>query len=285
LGLGLTVLILTAVVASSNLREIYNSQKDFVVGTLFSAVGFFFGKAFSHTQEQKALEFIQEPPNNRVAEALSGRIRRALHDRGAFEDVAVLERTVEAAAGRLLKYFDSRAQRLEFYWDSADLTYALDELDRAAADLARLRIRLEGGSVRIPSGRDVPGPALMLINRSVAAANDRGRELYEWLKHETGDAIGDDSWAVFGVLVYDIRKAERALGMLRSGRAAGYTEEYLTEVAAYLTVGLERAKAFRDLAVTGHIKMPELFTIMTGDMADALTRINKVMAEVKARSN
>jgi hypothetical protein len=272
-------------VASSNLREIYNSQKDFVVGSLFSAVGFFFGKAFSRTQEQQALQFIQEPPNDRVSEALSGRIRRDLHDRGAFEDIAVLERTVDAAAGRLLKYFDSRAQRLEFYRDSTDLTYALDELDRAAADLAHLRARLEGGPAGTPPGRDVPGPALMLINRSVAAANDRGRELYEWLKHEAGDAIGDDAWAVFGVLAYDIRKAERALGILRSGRAAGYTEEYLTEVAAYLTVGLERATAFRDLVVSGPAKMPELFTIMISDMANALGQTNKAMADLRARSN
>jgi len=271
------------VVASPNLREIYDSQKDFVVGTLFSMVGFFFGKAFSRTHEQKALELIRDRPAGPVAEVMSGEIRRTLHDRGAFEDVRVLERNVESAAGRLLKYFDSRAQRLDFYQGSADLTAALEDLDHAAADLARLRERLEGGAAEVRSAEDPAGPALTAVNRSITAANDRGRELYEWLNRQPDTAIGDDSWAVFGVLAYDIRKAERALGVVRSGRASRYTGEYLTEAAGYLTAGLERAKAFKELMAAGQVKMPELFDIMTADITAALDGVNRLTPEVNAR--
>lgn len=284
-GLALTVLILTSVVATPNLQEIYSSQKDFVVGSLFALVGFAFGKAFSRTQEQKALELIRDRPTGHVAEVLSGEINRTLHARGAFEDVVVLERNIEAAADRLLKYFDTRAQRLESYRDSADLTAALDDLDHAAADLRRLRDRLAGYSAGTPLRNGLAGPALASINRSISAANDRGRELYELLKVEAADSIGDDSWAVFGVLAYDIRKAERTLGRLRNGRDTEYNDEYLAEVGDYLRAALERAKVFKEMVGTGPTKMPELFTIMIGDMTAALNGIDRIAAAATARSS
>src|SRR5918997_1851596 len=73
--LGLAALIILAVVALPNLLSIYNSQKDFVVGSMFALVGFLFGKAFSRTHEQKALELIRDQPTLQVTNAVSEEVK------------------------------------------------------------------------------------------------------------------------------------------------------------------------------------------------------------------
>lgn len=148
------------------------------MGSLFALVGFLFGKAFSRTHEQKALELLRDERNPHVAAALSSEIKRTLHDRGAFEELSVLERNVEAAAGRLLEYFDSQAAKLDFYRDSPLLTVALDDVDHAAANVTRLRKRLEGASNTLKVEKDETGPALASIHRDLHESNRRRIELY-----------------------------------------------------------------------------------------------------------
>ncbi len=275
---GLAVLILLAVVSSPNLLEIYNSQKDFVVGSMFALVGFLFGKAFSRTHEQKALELIRNQATPHVATAVSEEIKRTLHDRGAFEELSVLERNIEAAGGRLLEYFDSQAAKLDFYRQSPPLTVALDDLDHAAANIFRLRLRLEGEqSEPGPSATDETVPAFASIRRDLHESNRRRIELYEHLKLRMEKDIEDDSWAILGVMTSDILKAERTLGLLRSGRSAGSTEECVSQIIGYLTAALSRAEEFRESTITKGVAMPELFHVMTSDISKALKGISSLL--------
>ena len=275
--LGLAVLIIIAVVASPNLLEIYNSQKDFVVGSLFALVGFLFGKAFSRTHEQKALELIRDQnATPQVATALSREIKRKLHDQGAFEELSVLERNINAAASRLLEYFDSQAAKLDFYHHSPPLTVALDDLDHAAANVARLRNRLAGVRSTPESAKDAVGPDFASIHRDLHESNRRRIEVYEHLKLRNDKNIDDDSWTILGVMTSDILKAERTLALLRSGCLAGPAEESMRQIIGYLTAALARAEEFRKLTATEGIAMPELFHVMTNDIHKTLKRISSL---------
>ena len=276
--LGIAVLIILAVVSSPNLLEIYNSQKDFVVGSMFALVGFLFGKAFSRTHEQKALELIRDQATPPVAAAVSEEVKRALHDRGAFEELSVLERNIDAAGGRLLEYFDSQAAKLDFYRQSPPLTIALDDLDHAATNVSRLRRRLEGTQNEPgPSTDDETVPAFASIRRDLHESNRRRIELYEHLKLRTEKDIEDDSWAILGVMTSDILKAERTLGLLCSGGRAGSAEEYANQIIGYLTAALSRAEEFRESTITKGVAMPELFHVMTSDINKALKGIGGLL--------
>lgn len=274
--LGLAVLVVVAVVALPNLLEIYKSQKDFVVGTLFALVGFLFGKAFSQTHEQKALELVRAKATPQIAEALSREIKSTLHDRGAFEELSVLERNVNAAAGRLLEYFDSQAAKLDFYRDSPPLTVALDDLDHAAANVARLRSRMEGMQKPAGSTKDTVGPEFAAIHRDLHESNRRRIELYEHLKARARESVNGDAWAILGVMTSDILKAERTLALLRSGSSGDSAGEYLRQIIGYLTAALARAGEFRESMATGGVAMPELFDVMMSDMHKALERISRL---------
>lgn len=276
--LGLAVLIILAVVSSPNLLEIYNTQKDFVVGSMFTLVGFLFGKAFSRTHEQKALELIRNQTTPYVAAAVSEEIKRTLHDRGAFEELSVLERNIDAAGGRLLEYFDSQAAKLDFYRQSPPLTVALDDLDHAAANIFRLRGRLEGAESEPGSSLDDEAvPAFASIRRDLHESNRRRIELYEHLKLRMEKDIEDDSWAILGVMTSDILKAERTLGLIRGGRAAGSAEECVSQIIGYLTAALSRAEEFRESTITKGVAMPELFHVMTSDINKALKGISSLL--------
>jgi hypothetical protein len=269
--LALAVLIVLAVIASPNLLDIYNSQKDFVVGSMFALVGFLFGKAFSRTYEQKALEFIRDRATSPVAAAVSEEITRTLHARGVFEELSVLERNIDAASGRLLEYFDSQAARLDFYRDSSPLTVALDELDHAAANVLRLRCRLEGKQSELPAHlADEVGPALASIHRDIHESNRRRIELYELLKFRTESDISDGSWAIFGVVTSDVLKAERTLALLRSGRTDNSPEESASQVIGFLAAAFSRAEEFRESTATDGVAMPEIFHVMSTDISKAL---------------
>ena len=275
--LGLAVLIIIAVVASPNLLEIYNSQKDFVVGSLFALVGFLFGKAFSRTHEQKALELIRDhDATPQVATALSREIKRTLHDQGAFEELSVLERNVKAAVSRLLEYFDSQAAKLDFYHHSPPLTVALDDLDHAAANVARLRNRLAGMRSTPESATDEVGPDFASIHRDLHESNRRRIEVYEHLKLRNDKNIDDDSWTILGVMTSDILKAERTLALLRSGCLGGPAEESMSQIIGYLTAALARAEEFRESTATEGVAMPELFHVMTSDIHKTLKRISSL---------
>jgi hypothetical protein len=278
--LGLAILVIVAIIASPNLLEIYNSQKDFVVGSLFALVGFLFGKAFSRTHEQKALELIRDRTTPQVAAALSREIKSMLHDRGAFEELSVLERNVNAAAGRLLEYFDSQAAKLDFYRDSPPLTVALDDLDHAAANVVRLRSRMEGMRSTSDSATNEIGPAFASIHRDLHESNRRRIELYEHLKSRPGRNIDGDSWAILGVMTSDILKAERTLALLRTGCFAGSAGEHVSQIIGYLTAALARAEEFRESMETEGVAMPELFDVMTSDVHKALERISTLTSQV-----
>ncbi|RSM79379.1 hypothetical protein DMH04_32020 [Kibdelosporangium aridum] len=88
--MGVVTAITIAALAFANLREVYNSQKDFVVGLLASLAAVCFTKAFSRTRETHAVELIREdrPGSGLVAEALDGVVRKRLDRKGVFEATA-----------------------------------------------------------------------------------------------------------------------------------------------------------------------------------------------------
>lgn len=274
--LGLAVLVVISIIALPNLLEIYNAQKDFVVGSLFALVGFFFGKAFSRTHEQKALEVIRDKAAPTVVAALSREFDRTLHDRGAFKELSVLERNINAAVGRLLEYFDSQAAKLDFYRYSSPLAVAVDDLDHAAVNVVRLRNRLEGKEIVPESTTDTTIAAFASLHRDLHESNRRRIELYEYLKLQKDKYIDGDSWAIFSVMTSDILKAERTLALLRSGCLGGSPSEFMRQIVGYLTAALSRAEEFRKSASADSVEMPELFNIMSSDMHAALETISSL---------
>jgi hypothetical protein len=139
LMLGFAVLVLIAVVALSDLQTIYQSDKDFIVGSLLSLVGFCFGKAFSRTQEQKAIEIIRTARDGAVDGVLKEEMSVRLHRDGVFEELSVLARNVDAALERLGEFCDSQCRIPDFYRRARLLQVALDDLDKTGSSVIRLQ--------------------------------------------------------------------------------------------------------------------------------------------------
>lgn len=184
--LGLTTVIVIAVLAFGNLQQIFDSQKDFIVGLLASLAGVCFTRAFSRAAEDKALELIranaegpvrdelteratelirQAPegpvrdavvekavglihasPSGPVGDALTEIERQRLDQRGAFEHIALLERNIDAAQDRISEYYQAQAQNLDFHRNAPLLRVVLDDLDNVSVNANRLRHAIQASS-------------------------------------------------------------------------------------------------------------------------------------------
>jgi hypothetical protein len=153
--LGVVVLAFTLAVAATNLQAIYQAQKDFIVGSLLSLTGFCFGKALSRTKEQRALELIQTAPTEAVAAALRIDRRVSLHNDGVFQRLSLLARDLEAATARISEYYDTEARRPYFYRSLPLLRVALEDLDRANANIIDVE-QILGAAVESPAYVIVP---------------------------------------------------------------------------------------------------------------------------------
>lgn len=280
LTVGLADLVFIAVIASSNLRNIYNSQKDFLVGTLFSVAGFCFGRAFSRTQEQRALEMIGAPTET-VDRVLRRKMEERLHEEGAFRTLSVLDRDIEAAVGRLSEYYDSQARRLQFYRHAPLLRVALDDLDKAAANVATLRATLDGGKQTNPY-EGIPVSIrldLMRTRRDLREAIGRRDQAYEWLADRLGTEA-QEAWDLFAVMTADMLKGDRMLEALGGQRIAYPLPEYLRTVHGYLAAALLRAEEFERTLAQHDVAKPTIYNVMVADLGSACTILSELVPKV-----
>jgi hypothetical protein len=274
---GLVILLVTLTVAFSNLQQIYDAQKDFVVGSLLSLSGFCFGRALSRTTEQKALELIHTAPTTEISDALRERMSVRLHDAGAFEQLSRLERNVDAAVERLSEYYDAQSQRLDFYRHAPLLRVALDDLDKAAANVVGLRQTLRG-SADGPALAMPPAVRLALISvrRDLREALNRRDRAYEWLAARLDRTEQEEAWDLFAVMTADIIKGTRTLEALLSQHAPDPADEYLRTVVGYLDAALRRASEFATAVGRRDVTLPKIFEVMLDDLSKAVGALRAV---------
>ncbi|MEH1122948.1 hypothetical protein [Micromonospora sp. CPCC 206061] len=241
---GTAVVLITAIVAAANLREIYLSQKDFVIGSLLSLAGFCFGKAVNRTAEERA-QWLQES--------------------GASDDLSKLESSIHSTTERLS----------EFYWRLDDrpdlLRVAVDDLNKATAYLSSLRHEL-GATVnrqewQIPATAEV---ALDRIRRDLHEAINRLNRTRERLAPALAGPEYERLWDLFDVLSTDLLKANRNLDATRGAHLPFPPQLQVENAANYLNAASERADEFTALLTARGVEMPETFRIMCRDLRGAI---------------
>lgn len=274
--MGVVVAITIAALAFSNLREVYNSQKDFVVGLLASLAAVCFTKAFSRTNETNALELIREDRAGPVAEALDEVVRKRLHRKGVFEATALLQRNVEAAQDRLTEYYHAQAQQLEFYKHAPLLRVVISDLDKVLGNT----VSLQNGVGRPKDDHreyDIAAKArhmLVSILRDLRESVKRKDAAYESLRVKDDGYVSAEAWDVFAVLTGDLLKAELILESLLCEHIRFPPEEALRTAVEYIDAGLKRAKEFKD--AIGEPNCPMVFHIMVADLSSAIDALRRV---------
>jgi hypothetical protein len=274
--MGIVVAVTIAALAFSNLREVYNSQKDFVVGLLASLAAVCFTKAFSRTNENRALELIREDRAGPVAAALDEIVRKRLDSKGVFEATALLQRNVEAAQDRLSEYYHAQAQELEFYKHAPLLRVVISDLDKVLGNV----VSLQGGLGKPGSGdlgyRIAARDRHMLISilRDLRESVKRKDTTYESLRAKSDSIVSAEAWDVFAVLTGDLLKAEITLEGLLCEHIRFPPEEGLRSIVEYIDAGLKRAKEFQD--TIGEPNSPMVFHIMLADLSSAIDALRRV---------
>jgi hypothetical protein len=253
---GLLTVLVTSVVAFTNLQDIYNAQKDFVVGSLLSIAGFCFGRALNRTDEV---------------------ISDHLHNAGAFQELSRLERNVDAAVERLSEYYDAQCQQLDFHRHSPLLRVALDDLNKTTANVIKLRSDLGDSSetegYKLPSAARL---ALISARRDLNEAINRRNQVYEWLAPQLDPRSETATWDIFAVMSSDLIKGTRTLEALLTQHVSGSPEERLPPIRGYLTMAIKRAEEFTEAMPHTNISIPKVFDVMVGDIAKALDVIDRV---------
>ncbi|MEU6880689.1 hypothetical protein [Streptomyces sp. NPDC046712] len=248
---GLILLVLISVIAYENLQSIFNEEKDFVIGTLFSLAGFCFAKAVTRSRGDQALEI--------------------LRDTGAFEQIALVDRNIKAAADRLAGYHDLQCRDPEFYRNIGVLRVALDDIDKSLTNIADLRKALD-----IDEGEAYPVPpelrlALLSVRRNVHEALVRRDQAYEWLRARIPHD-DQEPWDLFAVMTTDIQKASLTLESLLSKYVGFPPAEYARNVLDYLRAARRRARSFREAAP----ETPGIFAVLEEDVEHAIRDLETV---------
>lgn len=248
---GLALLVLISVIAYDNLESIFNSQKDFVVGSLFSLAGFCFAKALIRTRGQRALE--------------------TLRDEGVFEYISLVDRNIRAGTERLGEYHDLECRDLEFYRNAGLLRIVLDDLDKATANIVDLRLAL--GVEAAQEYRLQPDVRLNLISirRNLREGIGRRDQAYEWLASHV-DRANREAWDMFAVLTSDMQKASLTLDSLLSTYVTYPPAEYIRTIVDYLRAAVVRSEEFKSLVDA----TPKIFDVMVWDLQNAISAVEQV---------
>lgn len=278
--LGFVILLFIAVISATNLEEIYNAQKDFVAGSLFSLVGFSFGKALSGTNEQQALSVLREASTPKLQEILVDDTRRRLHYNDVFASLARVERLIESSSERVHQFLDepqSQSRSVDFYRDRLGDVLAM--FDETGLHTSQLRDRLER-TVAIPVREEV-WTTLSSITSRVGRANLRRLEMKTqlWASEPPMDA---DTLAMITVLGTDMLSARRILTALAADQSLESLSNHLSVVADFLGASTQRAQALR-LAVEGtQGRVPLLFDVMADDLTKALDGVEQLKTQAVA---
>lgn len=266
--------ITIAAIAFSNLREVYNSQKDFVVGLLASLAGVCFTKAFSRTNANKALELLRETPPGPDPN-LDNAVRQRLAYSGVFETIALLERNIEATQDRLAEYYHAQSQVLEFHQHAPLLRVIMSDLEKVFAHALSLRRAMSQTEDDFERYHVAPEERhkLISIRRDLRESIGRKDTAYTSLILNNS-TVSDEAWDVFAVMTGDLMKAEIALESLLCQYIRFPPEEMLRSTVDYLEAGHERAKEFQE--AIGETNSPMVFDIMLADLSQAIDTLRRV---------
>jgi hypothetical protein len=289
---GLSVLVVTGLLAAANFQAIYADQKDFVVGSLFSLVGFCFGRALSRTQEQRAIDLIRTAPTPLVEAALNAERIERLHRDGIFQWLSLLARNLEAAAERIAEYYDTEARRLDFYRYLPLLRVVLSDIDQARGNIVGIErvLGIEGRIHRVTGLQEEQGGygvsavarlALASIQRDLRESLGRRDQAYEWLLGNHDNLVGPELWDVFATMTSDALKADRLLDILLGQFVAFPPREILVTATGYLTAAIERAGEVESILGTRGIAEPKIFDVMKQDLTRAKITLTQVEVDSK----
>jgi hypothetical protein len=273
--IGVVVAIVIATLAFSNLREVYNSQKDFVVGLLASLAGVCFTKAFSRANERRALELIHEAPPGPVEAALADASRQRLDRSGVFQSIALLERNVEAALDRLSEYYHAQSQVLDFYQHAPLLRVVISDLDKILANALSLRRGVGDPDDGFDRYHIAPKDRhkLISIRRDLRESVGRKNTAYVSLA-QSDTVVSPEAWDVFAVMTGDMLKAELALESLLCQYIRFPPEETLRSTVDYLEAAHRRAREFQE--AIGDANSPMVFDIMLTDLSSAIDMLRRI---------
>jgi hypothetical protein len=274
--MGVIVAITIAALAFTNLREVYNSQKDFVVGLLASLAAVCFTKAFSRTRETHALELIREDRPGPVSDTLDEVVRKRLDRNGVFEANVLLQRNLESAQDRLSEYYHAQTQQLDFYKHAALLRVVISDMDKALANTVSLK---RGFGKARGDQHDYQIAAkdrhmLVSVLRDLRESVKRKDAAYESLLAKGNGLVPHETWDVFAVLTGDVLKAELILESLLCEYIRFPPEEGLRSIVEYLDAALRRAKEFQQSI--GEHNSPMVFHIMLADLTSAIEVLRRI---------
>jgi hypothetical protein len=263
---GVTVLILVIAVSLTNLQEIYEAQKDFVVGSLLSLVGFCFAKALSRRAEDEAIELVSASPDPRLRSAV---IDRVAHDEGVLKELAVLARDVDAANARLSQYFDLRTRSLKFHEDAALLFVALEDLDHAGERISDVKALLGVTDEGRFAGDEASIARMTYIRRYLREAANRRDQVYSHFSAQLDWEAHPELAEMFSVLSSDIWKAGRALNRVLGKNVSESPEECLRLVNGYVHASLKRAEKLEGLLDDLGLGVPVVYEVLMDDLRHA----------------
>lgn len=267
---GISVLIVLAVIAAPNLDEIYRSQKDFVVGTLFSAASFLLGRALGPTREQAAVLLVRDGSSELVNSAVKEEAAQRVRESGADAELQILARNIETAVDKLAYHFDDLVRTLDAHRTTTTLVLALEDLDAAQRNLRRLGNRLRDVPIEEPADSVSGASLLASAGREIRAANERRDELYRLMVGK--DKVED--LAMFNILTYDILNSARTLSALRNATDESARQSFVAELEGYLNAAVNRTKVL-EKALHGRFTeaIPVPLVILQEDLSNAVAHL------------
>jgi hypothetical protein len=244
---GFAVLIIVCVIAAQNLQSIYNSQQDFVVGTLLSLTGFCFAKALTRSQEQQAQEVLRAELRQKIA---------------------LLERNVNAAMLRIGDYFNSEASKIDHYHRTRLLQVVIDDLDHCRGNIVETN-KIIGNPVRktylVEGPKRISGEA---ASRALEEAANRRDQLYDVLKARVDrDLTASDSWDMFQTITSDTIKAKHMVDAILRPNVTVAPELSAHKAKDYVDAAIRRADQFQTMMANE--ELPKIFEVMRQDLQDA----------------
>jgi hypothetical protein len=260
---GLLIAIVVSFIASGNLKEIYEAQPDFVLGSLLASAGYCFAKATTRSSAEKALE--------------------ELHQTGIVQLLRLVQRDANAALKRLTTYYYSQAESPDFPTRLDLFEVIVDDVDEALANVDRV-IRLLGvpgadHSVTYEIKHSVRED-LLRYSRSIREALNRRQRTYDWLVANVSPAEHPAVYGSFGNLTSDLLKAHFAMRVLVTQPLRVAPEEQLIELTGYLEAAADRAGEFRAALETDKIRPPGVFETLVKDLTSARKAISSSRLEV-----
>jgi hypothetical protein len=267
--------MLISAIALSNLQSIFEAEKDFVVGSLLSLVGFCFGKALSRTQEENALQMIRAGSNLAVEAALQEKFLERLNAQGFPQEVALLRNNVDASIRNLLDHHDKQASMVRMCRDINMVNDVLGQLDRVLSSVINLQ-KLVGEDVVEYRVSDRWIHSLPGIHRDIKEAVNRRDQVYELLRGELDPETHTDIWEIFAVMTSDILKAVQLLEGVLKKNVLTAPETQLRVIVGYLRAGIRRARNFEEAVAETAVRTPQIFTIMVEDLVEAHRKLEEL---------